>query len=250
MIFLEEYKITAAEISQNNVKSAADKVDGTPQENKHIFDKLPELIAEKLNGFIQVVAAKFLEYYTKIEIDSKEAEINSKIGFKADDADVYKKNETYTKDEVNKAIGDKIVAIGGGDMAQSIYDVNMNGVVDDSEKLGGQLPEYYATKAETEAAKTAADEAAAKADNAQEAANNAQTSADNAKTTADAAATTATSAKTTADNAMPKSGGTFTGNVIAYNSNRNSSCLRNVEVRVTSTTGTAQSTNKIIMVRK
>ena len=64
------------------------------------------------------------------------------------------------------------------------------------------------------------------------------------------AQTTADNAQTTANNAMPKSGGTFTGNVVAYSTNRTASGLRNIEVRTTSATGTLQSTNKIIMVRK
>jgi len=49
---------------------------------------------------------------------------------------------------------------------------------------------------------------------------------------------------------MPKSGGTFTGDAVAYSTNRTTSGLRNIEVRTTSATGTLQSTNKIIMVRK
>lgn len=63
----------------------------------------------------------------------------------------------------------------------------------------------------------------------------------------------ATSAQgTKADNAMPKSGGTFTGNTVAYSSNRatDGGCLRNIEVRTSSATGTLQSTNKIIGIRK
>lgn len=50
-----------------------------------------------------------------------------------------------------KALSDRIDAInnnmenlGAGDMMKSKYDVNNNGVVDDAEKLGGQLPSYYA----------------------------------------------------------------------------------------------------------
>ena len=50
-----------------------------------------------------------------------------------------------------KVLNEKIVAIntnledlGAGDMLKSVYDVNDDGVVDDSEKLGGQLPSYYA----------------------------------------------------------------------------------------------------------
>lgn len=50
--------------------------------------------------------------------------------------------------------------------------------------------------------------------------------------------------------AMPKSGGTFTGHVTGCSTNTSSTCLRNIEVRTTSETGTLQSTNKIIMVRK
>ena len=51
---------------------------------------------------------------------------------------------------------------------------------------------------------------------------------------------------------MPIAGGTFTGNAVAYSTNRatNGGCLRNIEVRITGTSGTLQSTNKIIMVRK
>lgn len=32
---------------------------------------------------------------------------------------------------------------GGGDMFRAVFDKNRNGIVDDSEKLGGNLPEYY-----------------------------------------------------------------------------------------------------------
>lgn len=35
---------------------------------------------------------------------------------------------------------------GTGDMLKSVYDINLNGVVDDSEKLGGQLPSYYLSR--------------------------------------------------------------------------------------------------------
>lgn len=50
-----------------------------------------------------------------------------------------------------KALSDRIDAInnnmenlGAGDMLKSKYDINNDGVVDDAEKLGGQLPSYYA----------------------------------------------------------------------------------------------------------
>lgn len=50
-----------------------------------------------------------------------------------------------------KVLNDKIAAIntnmedlGAGDMLKSVYDTDASGVVDDAEKLGGQLPAYYA----------------------------------------------------------------------------------------------------------
>lgn len=43
-------------------------------------------------------------------------------------------------DSITVDIGD----LGGGDMLRATYDSNKDGIVDDSEKLGGQLPSYYA----------------------------------------------------------------------------------------------------------
>lgn len=63
-----------------------------------------------------------------------------------------------------KVLNDKIAAIntnmedlGAGDMLKSTYDVNGDGVVDDAEKLGGQLPAYYAKASDLEAAQGAID---------------------------------------------------------------------------------------------
>ena len=53
-----------------------------------------------------------------------------------------------------------------------------------------------------------------------------------------------------ADAAMPLAGGTFAGNAVACSVNRTGASLRNVEVRVTSTSGALQSTDKIVFVRK
>ena len=46
-----------------------------------------------------------------------------------------------------KYVDDTVSAAGGGDMMKTIYDQNGNGIVDNAEKLGGQLPSYYATAA-------------------------------------------------------------------------------------------------------
>ena len=48
-------------------------------------------------------------------------------------------------DEKIAAINTDLAEKGAGDMLKSVYDTNNSGVVDDAEKLGGQLPSYYAT---------------------------------------------------------------------------------------------------------
>lgn len=52
-----------------------------------------------------------------------------------------------TKAEL-KDITDNMGNMGYGDMMKATYDTNNNGKVDDADKLGGQLPEYYAKKSE------------------------------------------------------------------------------------------------------
>ena len=42
-------------------------------------------------------------------------------------------------------INDGADGSGAGDMVRATYDANENGIVDDAEKLGGQLPEHYAS---------------------------------------------------------------------------------------------------------
>ena len=46
------------------------------------------------------------------------------------------------------AIVDYVTRLGGGDMTKAEYDADGDGVVDDSDKLGGQLPGYYAKDSE------------------------------------------------------------------------------------------------------
>ena len=203
---MDNYKITQNEINENNVKSAADLLKGEPRDNKNIFDRLPELIAGKVNGFIDAVISKFADYYnkteidnkenvlneaintkakadevykktetyTKGEVDSKETALSDRINAKSNSADVYEKSETYTKAETDEAIAQRVTDIGAGDMAKAVYDTDGDGVVDDAEKLNGQPASYYATKTEVQTAQSTAD--TAKTDAA-----NAQTTADNVK---------------------------------------------------------------------
>ena len=174
-------KITDMEVRDNQVKSAPDtlKAEGntSPRDIKHIFDKLPELIVQKFNAFVDFVTA---EYYTKSQTES--------------------------------AISERVVNIGASDMTKAVYDKNNDGVVDKADTadaLGGVPAECFASKTDVQ---TALDQLTLSAD------------------------------KVTA--------GVFAGNVAAYSVNRDTACLRNIEVRADSTEGALQYTNKIIVVRK
>ena len=108
---MDKFKITTSEINENNVKSAQDILRGTPRENKNIFDKLPELIAQRHNELVEYIPTNF-----------------------------------YNKQETEIAISNRVNDIGSSDMTKAVYDKNNNSIVDNAERLGGQLPEYYATK--------------------------------------------------------------------------------------------------------
>lgn len=97
----ENYIITDEEMEQNGVGSAPDYIKADPADIKEIFDKLPKLIAEKLNGFIEAVVAKFLDY--------------------------------YNKDETIAAINSKLTEMSAGDMAMYIYDTNEDGIVNSAD---------------------------------------------------------------------------------------------------------------------
>lgn len=77
------------------------------------------------------------ETYTKEETDHK-------LLLKADNDNVYSKKEIYTKEETETAISKRVNDIGSSDMTKAVYDTTNNGIVDNSEKLGGKLPNYYA----------------------------------------------------------------------------------------------------------
>ncbi|MEG2259015.1 MAG: hypothetical protein RSB78_02385, partial [Oscillospiraceae bacterium] len=108
-------------IAQTEI-DAADNLgrDDTPNAGtagmQQILDAYPNLIAKKIN----------------LLVDSLDTEISSR----------------YTKAETDAKIGVKVVEIGAGDMAKAVYDTNGDGVVNDSDKLGGQLPSAFASSAQ------------------------------------------------------------------------------------------------------
>lgn len=186
---------------------------------KNDFDK----IVNNTNKFQQTINSSFTN--TLNDIEALKSQINTDF--------------TDLENEFNQKFDDLQVNSGLADMQKVVYDTNDNGVVDDSEKLGGRLPEYYAKQQDLDStnlnietmettmsgvrnqlttvqntantAKTIAEQAKAnnteittKVDNAITLANAAQTTADNAKSTAD-------NAMAAANNSVKKSGDTMTG---------------------------------------
>ena len=96
---LNELKITIKEINENNVKSAADTYDdGDVRSNKNIFDRLPELIAARLNRVIDRTAEGL--------------------------------SDVCTEEQVKNIIDEAMVEAGAGDMTKARYDSDNNGMVD------------------------------------------------------------------------------------------------------------------------
>ncbi len=166
---LKEFKITEADKQSNGVISAPDTLTGTAQQNKTVFDRLVGFVADRYNLFVDKMESiikgvneslgnvytktetnKLLEskvnttdVYNKNEIYTK-TETKQLLNNKANSSDVYKKNEVYTKLETNQQINQRIVDIGSSDMTKSVYDTNNNGIVDNSERLGGKPAGDYA----------------------------------------------------------------------------------------------------------
>ena len=94
---MNNYKITDSEMN-SGVVAAPDTLNDTPHNNKQVFDRLPKLIANKFNAFIDGIIKKFADYYTKTE--------------------------------TNEAINRKLLEISAGDMAKAVYDADEDGIVD------------------------------------------------------------------------------------------------------------------------
>lgn len=123
-------------------------------------------------------------------------------------------------------------------MLKSVYDTNNDGFVDVATHamfLNGLDSRAFAKAEDLTTVSNTATSAKNTATAAQTAANQAQTTANTAQTTANAA--------------MPKSGGTFIGNIAANVTNREGTYLRNISVRDITGTRTV-STDYIIMLRK
>lgn len=122
------------------------------------LDKLSLSVVSTLEGYMtsardSATAAKTSETNARAsELNALEAK-NTSIT-KAQEASTSASNAKTS--ETNAEYWAKQAQSGAqsGDMQKSIYDTDDNGVVDNSEKLGGQLPEYYAPASHTQAAST------------------------------------------------------------------------------------------------
>ncbi len=242
---LKDLKITDGEISSLNVKSAADTYYSTDvQNNKNIFDKLPEHIAEKHNALIEALTENGQPVQSsdvmlvrigesgdlQISADGVQWQnvADNALEKKADSDDV------YTKEETDEAIAEKITAIGAGDMAMIMYDSDFDGIVDNAQRLGGRLPEEYAS----------ADHSHSPQDVGAAAADHTHTAADVGAAAADHSHNYAASSHN--QSAATITAGTFPGNVIAYETARTTRSLFNNETRASSTTGTLKSVKYFI----
>jgi hypothetical protein len=127
-------------------------VTATIKANSIGLDKLSLTVVSTLEGYTNsardsATAAKTSETNARnSEINALEAEATATT--KAQEASASatnaKTSETNAEYWAKQAQGSSQ----GGDMLKSIYDTNEDGVVDNAEKLGGQLPEYYAKATE------------------------------------------------------------------------------------------------------
>lgn len=125
--------------------------------------------------------------------------INQSIANMANSMEAFKGNMNTSFEELGTELRQEISEIaaeaGIADMTKTVYDSNDDGVVNDSDKLGGQLPSYYAKQQDLDTANSMID-------TVRNSLNAMPPQIDVAQETATQAKNTATAAKTTADSAL------------------------------------------------
>ena len=109
--FQDTYKISSADRSGKGVTGLPDTPGLSTGDMQARFDSLGNLSIDKFNAVVDAVG------------------------------DVVTNDDT--KLPTMKAIVDYVVSMGGGDMTKAVYDTDDDGVVDDSERLGGEAPTHY-----------------------------------------------------------------------------------------------------------
>ena len=89
-------------------------------------------------------------FSTSVDVTCTSGNKIHSLANKADSNDVLTKTNTAAftptgdyQPATKKYVDDIVIEAGGGDMLRTVYDKDKTGTVDDSKKLGGQLPSYY-----------------------------------------------------------------------------------------------------------
>ena len=89
-------------------------------------------------------------FSTSVDVTCTSGNKIHSLANKADSNDVLTKTNTAAftptgdyQPATKKYVDDIVIEAGGGDMLRTVYDKDRTGTVDDSKKLGGQMPSYY-----------------------------------------------------------------------------------------------------------
>lgn len=174
-----------------------------------IIAELPDKLAETLDNmytsgeFDNIVynsIANLKADFDRIVANNNtfQSNINKSFSNLVTDVESFKQSTAADFNELSAALNAKfdelVLDAQSADMQKAIYDKNNSGVVDDAEKLGGQLPAYYAkqqdldtTNANMETLNISVNSTILQIETTQNTATSAKTTADAAKTSADSA---------------------------------------------------------------
>ena len=124
----------------------ADKIDNDTIKYDNVLYKLyvdtvPVATSQKVGGILVGVSSDSVLY-----IENKELKVRVNTAITLSDSNTEIPTCKSVKAYVDNSIQNLNISGGIGDMLKSTYDVNNDGIVDNSERLGGNLPNYYATK--------------------------------------------------------------------------------------------------------
>ena len=142
--YAEELAEKKLDKDENKGLSANDYTDSDKAEVAKIKDKVDKVSGKGLS------TNDFTSAY-KTKLDNLDTNISETLAGKADKTEVLTKTNTAAftptadyQPATKKYVDDLASNKGGGDMMKAVYDQDASGTVDDSDKLGGQSPSYYA----------------------------------------------------------------------------------------------------------
>ncbi|MEG1104904.1 MAG: hypothetical protein RSD78_08700, partial [Oscillospiraceae bacterium] len=148
-------KITDIQLENKGILGLPDTPQITSGEMKRKFDELPrEVIIPAFNSNVEslllesaadeIGAAPPLGITPEPQPEKgKPAKLSAVLKGIVTYVSAFVTGLCYSKAETNAEINKKIVEIGTGDMAKAIYDKSNSGAVDNAERLGNELPEYF-----------------------------------------------------------------------------------------------------------